>query len=94
MYCLGSLNNPSGKSNGITYEDYLNGYGLIGFNLTRAQLPGNDHCVSDPPRIGDLQVQMEFSIPLMDTISFIFIMVSEFIWHCVRALSNLHILGI
>ena len=30
MNCLGSLDNPNGRSNGLTISDYEGGYGIIG----------------------------------------------------------------
>jgi hypothetical protein len=87
LYCTGSLNNPNGRSNGFNYHDFMNGYTVYAFNLTRSQLPGNDaKAVADPPRTGDLQVQIEFRDPLAATNSFIFIMVTFVLSFCANLL--------
>ena len=75
LNCLGSLNNPNGRSNGMTMNDFEEGYGVFGFNLTNGLFSGSKH-VNEIPKLGDLQIHMQFSRPLPETTSFIFIMVS------------------
>ena len=70
LHAVGSLNN---RSNGITAGTYVNGFGLISFDLTRANQSG-DSDISDVSRIGDLQVHMTFRETLPLSCSFIFIL--------------------
>ncbi len=63
-----------GNSNGINAGQYLDGFGVITFDLSRSHLAGESK-VTETPRMSDLQVHMDFQQNLDEATSFIFILV-------------------
>ena len=65
-----------GRSNGINAGQYIGGFGLISFDLSRSHLSGDSKIV-ETPRMSDLQVHMDFRTNLEEPTSFIFILVMK-----------------
>ena len=63
-----------GHSNGINAGQYIGGFGLITFDLSRSHLFGVSRII-DTPRMSDLQVHMDLRTGLEEATSFIFILV-------------------
>ena len=64
-----------GQSNGINVGNYMSGYGLLCFDMSRSYLPGQMKTM-DTPQLSDLQLHLDFKSPLYQQMSFICILVS------------------
>ena len=70
----------AGHSNGINAGQYLGGFGLIAFDLSRSHLAGESK-IAETPRMSDLQVHIDFKSNLEEATSFIFILVMGVIYY-------------
>lgn len=69
-------------------KDFMgeSGYGVIAFDLTRTGKEG----LSDIPKIGDMQLHLDFHHPLPQNTSYILIMVCTFISVVLPVLYSIH----